>query len=58
MNNAFRHMKKWWAAKKYQWAVGVIKSHGFSVVRMVHKAGTDYIVGNDGRMFRIGREKK
>lgn len=51
-----RQLKKWWEARKYQWALKVIKSHGFSVVRMVNRAGTDYIVANDGRMFKIGRK--
>jgi len=51
-------LRKWWENRKYQWALKVIKSHGFSVVRMVNKAGTDYLVANDGRMYRIGREKK
>lgn len=52
----FKNLKKWWAEKQYRWAVKIVKSHGFSIVRMVNKAGTDYIVANDGRMFRIGRK--
>lgn len=54
----FKNLRKWWTTKKYHWAVKIVKSHGFSIVRMVNKAGTDYIVANDGRMFRIGRGQK
>lgn len=53
-----KRLRMWWENKKYEWAKSIIKPHGFSIVRIVNRAGTDYLVANDGRMFRIGREKK
>lgn len=49
-------LKMWWTTKLYNWAVKIIKSHGFSVVRIVNRAGTDYLVGNDGRFYQVGKK--
>lgn len=53
-----QRFKKWWEEKKYRWACTIISSHGFSIVRLINRAGTDYILGNDGQMYAVGRRKK
>ena len=48
-------IKKFVASIKLKYAIRWINGNGFSVVRIVEKAGTKYIVTNDGSFLRIGR---
>lgn len=47
----------WFRRKLYEFAVGVIKAHGFSVVKIVERAGAPCLVGNDRRFCKIGGKK-
>ncbi|MDO6385598.1 hypothetical protein [Uliginosibacterium sp. 31-12] len=35
-----------------------VTSEGFAVVQMVERAGTEYLVANDGSLLRIGGKVK
>ena len=47
--------KLWWAELTFQWACRIIRVHGLDIVQIVERAGTHYLVGKDGKFYRIGR---
>lgn len=53
-----RKVKMWFNLKLYKFALGVIRANGLFVVRIVEKAGTQYLVTNDGKFLRIGGKLK
>lgn len=48
-------IKKFVAARKLKYAFRWIEGSGLSVVRIVEKAGTKYIIANDGAFHKIGK---
>lgn len=53
-----KKLKQWINAKLYKFALGVVRANGLFVVRIVEKAGTQYLVTNDGKFLRIGGKAK
>lgn len=53
-------MKKlldWFIFKQLTWASNVVRKHGYTICRMEHIAGTDYILDSNGTRHKIGRKK-
>jgi hypothetical protein len=42
--------------KRLDSAAELVEAYGFTVVKIVSRAGSDYILSADGRMYRIGRK--
>ena len=51
-----KQLKLWWLRKRLTWATTLVEKHGYVVVKMIHKDGTNYIRANDGSFHRIGRK--
>lgn len=53
---------KWLSNKirniKFNLGARWVTAEGFSVVQMVERAGTEYLVANDGSLLRIGGKAK
>ncbi len=37
-------------------AAKLVEAHGFAVVKIIRRAGSDYILAADGSLHRIGRK--
>lgn len=46
-------LKLWWKRRQLDKAEALIESHGLSVVKLVKKAGTTYIVKADGSYLKL-----
>lgn len=55
---AWKTIKDWYHNRRLNKAVRVITSYGLLPVRIVHRAGSDYLVGMDGTHYRIGAKEK
>lgn len=55
-------LKSWWNKKIDAFKMNLVRRwtepKGLTVVCIVRKAGTDYLVANDGSFHRIGRKQK
>lgn len=47
----------WVIFKQLEWAAAVVRKHGYTVARIEHIAGSDYILDPSGTRHRIGRKK-
>lgn len=47
-----------WRRLKFALGCRLVSAEGFSVVRVINKAGTDYLEANDGSLLRIGGKVK
>jgi hypothetical protein len=47
----------WLTFKQLAWASNVVRKHGYTIARIEHIAGADYICDSLGGMHRIGYAK-
>lgn len=47
----------WLTFKQLEWAAAVVRKHGYTICRIEHVAGTDYILDGNGTRHKIGGKK-
>ncbi|HJZ04411.1 MAG TPA: hypothetical protein VJ327_00935, partial [Patescibacteria group bacterium] len=56
-NMFVKKFRNWVGAIKLKYAFRWLEGRGLSVVRIVEKAGTKYIVAQNGAFYKIGKRK-
>lgn len=51
-------IRAWWTRARVERAQALLNRHGLTVVKIVHQAGTTYLVNKDGSYLKLVREKK
>lgn len=53
-----KRLLNWFISKQLAWASSVVHKHGYTVARIEHIAGTNYILDSSGTRHKIGARKK